>query len=177
VGRLSIGDVRWQPVADIRPARSTDVFALTAILVAQHARSRYVGICEVDQGYTRQLLARSIQRHGGSYDGATLVNVVERDGCVVAFMMGALQRVYQIGDRLEAYDVFLARNPNADAHGLYASQLIREYVRWAKGCEKVVDINLSHTDVTPESEGIGSLYELLGFVRHGGLYRLGVSET
>jgi hypothetical protein len=164
-------------VANIRPARTTDVFAITEILVAQQARSRYAGIVAVDEPYTRKMLAQAIQRHGGTNDGATLVNVVEYQGEVVAFMMGVLQRVYNIGVMLEAYDVHLARHPNSKCPIVSSIILLQQYVDWAQHNPKVVDINLTHSDVTPESRRMAEVYEGLGFVRHGGLYRLGVTET
>lgn len=170
-----IGESRWQPVAKLRAARTTDVFAITEILVAQQARSRYAGLVEVDEPYTRKMLAQAIQRHGGTNDGATLVNVLEHDGKVVAFMMGVLQRVYNIGTMLEAYDVHLARHPDMDAPILTAKMLLRPYIAWAMENPKVFEINLTHSDVTPESHRMVEIYEEMGFVRHGGLYRLGVS--
>lgn len=156
----------------MRAARTTDVFALVDLLAQQHTRSRYAGSVEVDAPHARKLLAQAIQRNGGTNDGATLVNVVE-DGAgeIAAFFVGMLSRVYFVGDMLCAQDMFLVARDDAPA--LATRRLLSAYFQWAGANPLVHEINLSHTDVLPEGKRIGPLYERMGFVRCGAIYRRG----
>ena len=100
----------------MRRARTTDVFAMVDLLVEQQARSRYMGEVQVDEPFTRKLLAQGIQRNGGSTDGSTIINVIEDDaGGIEAFMVGVLNRVYHIGNRLCAQDMFLVAREGSPA--------------------------------------------------------------
>ena len=154
----------------IRPARTTDVFRLVELLHDQHAASRYAGWVNVDDKHARSMLARAVQRHGGQFDGSTLVNVVEDAKEVIqAFCVGALSRVYLIGDKLVAQDIFLCAG--AAAPKRVAMQLLSLYVDWAGSNPNVFEINLSHTDALPTGERMGPIYEHMGFTRCGAIYR------
>lgn len=154
----------------VRAARTTDVFRLTEMLCDQQAASRYAGLVNVDDKYTRAMLARMIQRHAGQFDGGTLVNVVEnREGVIEAFCVGALSRVYLIGDKLVAQDIFLCSDKAASERA--ALKLLALYVQWAAGNPNVFEINLSHTDALPTGERMGPIYERIGFQRCGAIYR------
>lgn len=159
----------------IRPARTTDVFDLVAILVDQHPRSRYAGTTQVDQPYTRRLLAQAIQRSGGTHDGSTLVMVVERDGKVLGFVLGVLDRQHHIMDSLRAQDMFLVVSDGAPK--LAVRSLIQAYVAWAEGIPAVHEIVLSHTDALPEGERISSLYLRMGFEPCGAIYRRDLARS
>lgn len=153
----------------MRRARTTDVFAMVDLLVEQQARSRYAGEVEVDEPYTRKLLAQAIQRNGGTTDGSSLVNVIEDDnGKIEAFMVGVLNSVYFIGNRLCAQDMFLVARPNASP--LAAVRLIRAYIDWAEGNPKVYEIALSHTDALPEGNRMGPIYGRFGFRKSGAIF-------
>lgn len=154
----------------IRPARTTDVFDMVALLRVQYERSRYAGRVNLDDKYARSLLAQMIQRHGGGHCGATLVNVVEnREGVIKGFCAGLLDRVHMIGDRLVAQDVFLVVDEHAPP--LASMRLLSQYFQWADTNPAVLEITLSHTDAIPDSERIGHFYERLGFIQCGALYR------
>lgn len=143
---------------------------MVALLVAQQARSRYAGQIDVDEVFARRLLAQAIQRNGGTTDGATLVNVIEDDaGTIQAFFVGLLDRVYHIGTKLCAHDMFLVASEAAPP--LASRRLLGAYVAWASRNPLVAEINLSHTDALPEGSRMGRLYERMGFVRSGGIYR------
>jgi GNAT superfamily N-acetyltransferase len=153
----------------LRPARTVDAFALAAMLERQHARSRFQSLCQVDAPYTRKLMAQAIQRHAGTNDGATLVNVVEANGEIAAFCVGILTRVYHIGTALAAQDMFLVSD--ADAPALAPRRLLAAFLTWAQTNPRVVEVNLSHTDALPEGDRMGRVYERMGFERCGGIYR------
>ena len=159
----------------LRPARTVDVFRLVELLVAKQAQSIYAGRCKVDQLVARQTLARMIQRHGGTHDGASCVFVVENGEEVIqAFCVGALDRVYHIGEKLVAQDVFLV----ADAGAPLAAtlMLVDAYLGWAESCPDVLEINLSWTDVVGVSPAIEQLYARKGFTRCGAIFRRAVER-
>ena len=159
----------------VRPARHTDAWRIVELLVAKQERSIYAGRVEVDGPFARKLVSSLVQRHGAANDGASCVFVVENDaGIVCAFIAGMLSRVYLIGDKLVAQDLFLVADKIApvSAH----SELIDAYVGWAKSCPKVVEINLSWTDVAGGDDRVGAIYERKSFTRCGAIYRHDLAE-
>lgn len=154
----------------MRLARTTDVFGMVDLLVEQHARSIYFGSVKVDPVFARRLLAQAIQRNGGKTDGSTFVAVIDNEaGEIEAFIVGVLSRVYHIGNKLCAQDMFLVATDGAPP--LASRRLLAAYIEWARGNPGVHEINLSHTDALPEGERMGPLYERMGFQRCGGIYR------
>ena len=159
----------------LRAARTTDVFRLVELIEQQQSRSRYAGSVGVDAPYARKLLAQAIQRHGGRFDGASLVNVItDGEGVIQSFCVGVLNRVYMIGDLLCAQDMFLVATPEAPK--MSGSRLLSAYVEWAITNPHVFEIQLSHTDAVPESDRIGAVYERMGFEKCGAVYRRGVEH-
>lgn len=155
----------------IRAARHVDVWRLVELLTAAQARSIYAGRCDVDQVVARKTVASMIQRHGGTHDGGACVFVAEDGkGVICGFCVGALDRVYHIGDKLVAQDVFLVAEPGAPAAA--HNSLIDAYLDWAASVPDVIEINLSWTDVVPGTgERMGPVYERKGFVRCGEIFR------
>lgn len=154
----------------IRPARHMDAFAMVDVLVERQKDSRYAGLVDVDQPYTRKLISSAVQRHGGTNDGATFVMVAEDgDGQVEAFVMGALDRVYGIGTMLSAQDVFLIGRKTCSPRVL--TRLFRAYVDWAAGNPRVFEIGASHNDAIPGSEGFDTIYRQHGFAPCATTYR------
>lgn len=143
---------------------------MVEVLLDVHARSRFVGVSEVDQPYTRKLLAQAIQRNGGQHDGGSLVLVNEDDdGQINAFLVGVLDRIYHIMADLRAQDMFLVARANAPVN--VGRKLLDAYFDWAQGNPAVREIYLSHTDVLPDSDRIGRLYERMGFTQCGAIFR------
>lgn len=159
----------------MRRARTTDVFGMVGLLVEQQARSRYAGEVEVDEPYTRKLLAQAIQRNGGQTDGSSLVNVIEDDdGQIEAFMVGVIQRVYFIGTQLCAQDMFLVAKDGASP--MTSRRLMSAYITWASANPNVHEIFLSHTDALPEGDRMASIYSKMGFQLCGGIFRRTVNQ-
>ncbi len=69
-GTTSTSGALGAGVKVMRAARTTDVFGMVDLLVAQQARSRYAGAVDVDPVYARRLLAQAIQRNGGTTEGS-----------------------------------------------------------------------------------------------------------
>lgn len=152
-----------------RPATFSDLSAVYALVVDMHRRSKYADDVDVDAQVARALLMQAVQRHGGKNDGSTHFMVEEHDGEIVGFMIGALQRLYLIGNRLEAQDMYLYAREDAPARA--GHRLLSSYVEWALSCPKVASIKLSYTDVIDvDGDRLGALYERKGFKRHGAIY-------
>lgn len=148
----------------------TDTIRLAELLEDQHPRSRYAGAVEVDVAHTRRMLAQAIQRNGHTHDGGALVMVIEDEaGVVVAFIVGVLSRVYHIGTMLCAQDMFLVAAESAPP--LSAMRLLSAFIGWAERNPRVLEIQLSHTDVLPEGERMAPIYERMGFTRCGAIFR------
>lgn len=152
----------------IRPAKTTDVFAITDILVERSHDSRYEGIAAIDPKLARQMFAQAVQRHGGFTEGATFLMVNETKGEIDAFMFGTLNRIYVVGDKLAASDVFLLGKKDCNPRAM--SRLIDAYVRWAEASPKVVEIGLSWADSLPGTEAITKDYERRGFTLRAKTY-------
>jgi len=154
----------------IRPARFSDVPAMYALLAEGFERSRYRTMGAIDQKVAKGLLVQAIQRDGQPGEGGTLVRVADQDGVVEGMIIAVLQRVYHIGDKLQATDLFYIGSPRchpADGRGLFDAM-----VAWADGNPRVVEILATVTDVLLDDwPRVGRLYERRGFVPCGGMWR------
>jgi hypothetical protein len=157
----------------IRAARFADIPRLTDLLCEMHDHSKYAGVVEVSRPAAQGLLQNAIRRHDGEHDGGALVMVDEQAGEIEGFIVGVLNRVYLIGDKLAANDLFL--HTTGKAGGLSALKLLAAYVAWADRNPKVHEIKLSWTDTMPGAERIGMVYERMGFARCGAIYERGRS--
>lgn len=152
----------------IRPGKSSDAFALAALLGDLHMRTIYNGLV-MDGAYARKLFAQFAHRHGGTHDGATCLFVCEQDEKLVGFVAGALDRVYHVGDDLWATDVYLSVHDDAPATA--SLQLLKAYIGWAEQNAQVFEVRLSSSYATESGREIGTLYERLGFEECGRVYR------
>lgn len=160
----------------IRPAKFIDVPRIVELMGEMHRHSKYAFVDEVDEAAAHKLVAAFVQRHGGSHDGATLVMVSETEGKVVeGFMLGALDRVYHIGKRLSANDVFLYVSdyaPRTDALRMFEA-----YMSWATNNPKVAVIKASYTDAIEGAGRMVGVYERKGFHKIGEIFeRLNETE-
>ena len=156
---------------NIRPARMIDTPALADILAERQKDSRYYGVDEVDLPYAKKLIGAGIQRHGHTTDGGCFVMVAEdEDGAVMGFVYGMLSRVYHVGHKLAATDVFLIGRKDCPALAL--THLFDAYLDWARANPRVVEIGASWSDVIPGSDGFASIYIRKGFRHCGSTYRL-----
>lgn len=155
----------------IRGATLSDLPRLYELVLRMHAASEYPAReISVSESIAKAMLRDAVMRNGRTNDGGTLFNVVERGGQVEGFMLGVLQRVYLIGNRLEAQDCWLYCTPRAPARA--SARLIDAYIAWALGNPKVADIVLSWTDTAGvDATKIGKLYNSRGFIRRGEIWK------
>lgn len=152
----------------IRPARFQDAPAIEALIRRQHARSVYanrVGIADKALENLVMGLIAGMNQHGPQ---GTHVAVNEEDGKVVGFVAGVLQRIYNIGDRLGASDLFLVNEGRVSS----SLKLVDSYIEWARSNPKVLEIGLTWTDAMPDGARAAKLYEHKGFRRNGESYVL-----
>lgn len=153
----------------IRPAKFVDIMVLVDLMEEMHAVSRFAGKVGVDRKAAQSLMQQAIQRNGGTNDGGAFVAVAEQDGKIEGFIVGALGRLYLIGDRLEASDLFLYVTPRAGK--LDARRLFRAYLDWGWTNPRVYRVLASHTDaVLGDDERVGMMYQGEGFHRIGAIY-------
>lgn len=145
----------------IRAAKSTDAFALVNILKERFPETRYAGRCAIDELVARRMFAQAAQRNGGTTEGATFLMVSERNGEIEAFIMGALSRIYNVFDALAASDIFLIGRKDCDPRAM--NRLIDQYLAWADGNPKVLEVSLSWADSIPGNETIMAAYGRRGF--------------
>jgi hypothetical protein len=157
--------------AMIRPANFSDIPAIVTLVLSGFEQSHYAKEKEVGVHVPelKKLLVAGVGRHGYKNGGGTWVQVAETEGVVTGFIFGTLARVYAIGDKLMATDLFWYCNPVTspkDAVGLLDG--MRE---WAKSCPDVVEIKCGATAALGDPERVGKLLVSKGFEPYGGLYR------
>lgn len=146
----------------IRPATASDAFRLVDIIVERHPETRYAGHVDIDEDVARKMFAQAAFRHGHTNEGGTWLQVAVNGDDIEAFMFGILGRVYHVGTKLCASDVFLIGRKTASPRSL--AKLLDGYIGWAAGNPKVHEIGLSWADTIPGNEGIMDLYRRKGFV-------------
>lgn len=155
----------------IRPAKSSDAFDIVAIIEERYPETRYAGEVAIDARLARQVMAQAVQRHGGTTEGATFLMVSENgEGVIEAFVLGGLQRVYMIGDKLAASDYFLMSRKGSDPRAMQA--LVDAYVGWAIDNPRVYEIGLSWSDAIPGTSAMNAVIERRGFELCGTTYRM-----
>ena len=153
----------------IRAATLSDLPRLYELMLEAHRSSKFYPDVGVDDPTMRSIIMTSVQRHGGTNNGSTCYLVEDVDGVLEGFVIGILDRVYHIGNRLCANDLFLFCTPKARARA--GSQLIDGYIEWAAVNPKVAHIMLSWTDVNgTDGKAIEKLYDRKGFHRVGAIW-------
>ena len=155
----------------IRPATLSDLPRLFELILKMHAGSKYAEReIDVDPVVAKSILRDGVMRNGGLHDGSTLLNVIERDGLIEGFMLGLLQRVYSIGNRLEAVDFWLYCTPHCPKVGL--NKLVDAYIAWADDNPKVAEIALSWTDAMKvDGTKLGRFYYRKSFRCSGEIWK------
>lgn len=147
---------------NLRAARFADAPELAKILAERQEDSRYAGEVEVDQPYARKLIANAIGRHGGTTDGGCFVMVAaDDDDRAQAFVLGTLGRIYNVGTKLGASDMFLIGRKSVSAFVL--DQLFDAYFEWADTNPRVYEIGASWSDVVPGSKRFAASFRRRGF--------------
>jgi hypothetical protein len=157
----------------IRDAKFIDIHAMTLFLQECHARSHYAaeGVVKVDVPETKRLLGAGLGRHGHKGIGACWLQVVDNDGRVDGLMYATLARVYGIGDKLFATDMFWATSERASPAD--ALVLMRNMIDWAKTCPLVIEVRCAVINDRPAVTA--RLLKRMGMQDYGSIHRLDLS--
>ncbi len=159
----------------IRPAKFGDIPRLVELIQEMYERSIYRDDCDLDIKATKAMLMQAIQRHGGKYDGSTLVLVAEENGTVKGFIIAALSRLYGIGTKLMASDTHFYISPGSYPRNAF--RLIAGFQEWAEANERVIEIDLCATDAVGEFRRTEKLYRRMGFEPFGVILSKRINAT
>lgn len=152
----------------IRRATAHDMSAVEKLIRRQHAASKYAARTAInDKALSNLLLGMHAQQHQRGPQGS-IVNVAVRDGKVVGFIAGVLDRVYQIGDKLSAVDLFFVNEGTVGD----TLALLDSYIAWARDNRRVIEVVVSWTDTLPGADKVAKLYERKGFSKSGEMFEM-----
>jgi hypothetical protein len=154
----------------IRAAKFEDIPVIETMLHEMHAASKYRGRVEISDKAMRALLMGAVAGQNQNGPQASYARIAEQGGKPVGFMIGTLGRIYFIGDKLMAQDMFLYTRKGAEFG--HTTALIDGYVAWAKSNRKVIEIVLSWNDTLPGAKRVAKVYERAGFRRNGEMFEL-----
>lgn len=154
----------------LRAATFQDIPRVAIMLHELHAASKYHDRVGISDKAMQDVLMAAVAGQNQHGPQASFFQLSERDGQPIGFMVGTLTRVYHVGDKLVANDLFLYVRPRARASHTF--ELIDAYVAWAKANRKVCEIALSWNDALPGAERIADVYRRRGFAKNGELFEL-----
>jgi hypothetical protein len=153
----------------IRRATFADIPRLFDLIAAMHRGSRYAAVATLDEKAAKAMLVQSIQRHGGTAAGSTLVMVAEdAAGTVQGFVVGMLARLYDIGVELMATDWMFHAAPGAPPRA--AGRLIDAVIGWAAANPRVLVQRYGVTDALGDPARTGRLFARRGFRAAGAIF-------
>lgn len=158
----------------IRPAKNADIMALVALIQEMHQRSKYREIDQVDVPMVKKLLLAGIQRHGAQHDGGALVLVSVKDDQPVGFLYGLLTRVYNIGTRLEATDLFFYMGDAADPRDAF--KLLDAFDAWVAENPKVVVVRQGATNAIEAYSRMERVLRRRGMDQSGVIYERSIER-
>ncbi len=152
----------------IRRALPQDMKGVERLIRAQHAASKYASRVDISDKALESLLLGMFAQMGQNGPQGSHIAVAVRDGAVVGFIAGVLDRVYHMGVKLTANDLFFVNEGTpADTFGL-----IDSYVAWAKANPKVIEAVLSWSDTVPGAERVAALFVRKGFAKSGEMFEM-----
>lgn len=155
----------------IRDASFSDIPGIVSLLRDAYQKTHYArtGVAQMDEKEAKRLLVNSIQRHNGVNGGACFVQVSETNGEVRGFILGTFVRIYSIGDRLSATDLFWLVAP--DVYPADPAQLMRNMVAWAERSPACVEVKCGTTAIMQNPEAAGMILKHMGFEPYGRIWR------
>jgi len=153
----------------IRKATFSDIPVLCELLREAYTRSRFRGASSFSEARTKAMLMNAIQRDGGNSEGSIFFAVSDRgERDIDAFIIGIIQSLYLITDKLEATDLFWYAKEGADATS--AKRLLRVMHKWAATCPNVVLLRQGNTDAITSRESSGRVLKGSGMRLTGNIY-------
>ena len=155
----------------IRDANFSDIPGIVSLLRDAYQKTHYArsGVASIDEKETKRLLVQAIQRHNGVNGGACFVQVSETDGQVRGLILGTMTRLYSIGNKLSATDLFWLASP--DVFPADPAQLMRNMVAWAERAPACVEVKCGTTAIMQDPEAAGMILNRMGFEPYGRIWR------
>lgn len=157
----------------IRRATFSDIPRIIDFLAFEYEKTHYArtGVCQIDANEAKLFLRNAIHRHGYKHIGATWVEVAEAPGGLISgLIVGTLHRVYTIGNKLMATDLFWVVNAFSSPSDAVA--LMRNMHTWAWSCPDVIEIRCGATAIIQNPERASQLFAALGMEPYGNIYRV-----
>ena len=157
----------------VRDAKFADIPAILDLLAMQFRLTHYHrdGTVNIDERAAKQLLTTAIQRHGKHAIGGTFVQVALTGNLICGVLVGALSRVYAIGDKLMASDLFWTSSEMVDPRD--PPLLMRNFITWAFESPDVAEVRVGVTRVISEDPArISKILKRMGMVEYGLICRL-----
>jgi hypothetical protein len=153
----------------IRDATFSDIPAMRRVLQWAYDHSAYAGgPCGFDEKEATRLLVHAVQGH----KAGAFVQVAEHEGAIEGLIVGMKARVYHVGTRNMASDLFWVATDKV--HARDPRLLMKAFIAWAKGEPDVIEIRCGVTAVLQDPDKAGRILESLGMERYGAIYRKGL---
>lgn len=147
----------------VRPSKFADIIRLADLMHELHQRSTYAAFT-LDERVFKNLCIEAARVHGTR----GCLFVAEHKGVVEGFIIGAVNRLYNVGKEFEARDLFFYVSDRGDRRD--AERLIDAFLGWASTAPGVVEINMGATDAVADSSRTAKLYRRKGLTQNGVLY-------
>lgn len=150
----------------VRPAKFADIPRVGELMRELHQRSSYAAFT-LDERVFRNLCIEACRVHGKT----GCLYVAECRGIVEGFIIGAVNRLYNIGKEFEARDLFFYASTRGDRND--AGRLVDAFLRWAEKVPNVMEINMGATDAAGPGSAArtAKLYRRKGLTQNGVLYQ------
>ena len=153
----------------VRVAKFVDIPAIAQIMAEAHARWPHGHETTFDEVEAKQLLMRSLQRHGHMNYGGSLVLVSKKGNDVKGFIIGILDLLQPCVKELKVTDLLFIVGPGADPHDPRCMvQALRE---WGRSNPKVVKAVLGVTNDLGDWHRTANIHKRCGFEQCGGLFQ------
>lgn len=141
-----------------------DIGPLIELIQDGHRISKYKDV-EMDTPYLKQMLSACIQRQEVKGENGCCVIVGQDHNPVDGVLIGMVERIYHIGKKFAATDLFFFVRP--DASSKLGLLLFRQFEKWAEARPEVAYIKLGVTDIFGDIERMSAFYERRGYSRSG----------
>lgn len=151
----------------IRVAKFQDIPRVIELLELAHKRTIYSAIGTVSSHRARTIVEDMGARMISEGEQRSFFWVAQKSGVVQGFLIGFLQPIYQIGNKLEGMDLYTMLNEkHADPADFI--KLVTQFKKWAEGRPDVVQVTCGITDVIRKDwRDLVPVYEKLGFEQTG----------
>ncbi len=154
----------------VRAAKFVDITQIVEIMADAHKRSRDAKRTTFDPIDAKQLLLRSIQRHGHMNYMGSLVLVAEYHGKVRGFIIGIVDLVLPGLKEYKVTDLLFIVGKGAAPGD--AKDMVLAVIEWGRKNPRVIKILMGATDDIVDWTRVGKMYESVGLSQCGGFFRM-----